>query len=129
MATHWRLRNVLAEHNLRPATVAAATEGRLSRNSVYALARGAEAVRLETLDVLLPTLRRLTGKDLGVSDLIVWEPDPVPQVDAETRAWLDAELAPPLEPYDWGDVDPEALGNGGVAYVPGEGWVVTERAE
>ena len=128
MATQWRLKNVLAEHNLRPAVVAAATEGRLSRNSVYALARGAEAVRLETLDVLLPTLRRLTGKDLEVSDLIVWEPDPVPQVDAETRAWMDAELAPLPEPYDWYGVDPEALGNGEVEYVPGEGWVVTEQA-
>lgn len=50
-------------------------------------------------------------------------------LDAETRAWMDAELAPPLEPYEWGDVDPEALGQGRVEYVPGEGWVVTEQAE
>ncbi len=42
---------------------------------------------------------------------------------------MDAELAPPLEPYDWNGVDPEALGNGGMEYIPGEGWVVTEQAE
>lgn len=110
MATHWRFGDFLFERNIRPSAVAQATEGRLSRNSVYALARGAEAVRFDTLNVLLPVLRRLTGEDVAVGDLIVWEPDPVPQMDAETRAWMDAELAPPLEPYDWGDVDPETVG-------------------
>lgn len=25
-----------------------------------------------------------------------------PEPDAESRAWLDAPLAPPLEPFDWG---------------------------
>lgn len=28
------------------------------------------------------------------------------QLDAETKAWMEADLAPPLEPYDWGDEDP-----------------------
>lgn len=31
-------------------------------------------------------------------------------VDEETQAWMDADLAPPLEPYDWGGVDPLSLG-------------------
>ena len=50
-------------------------------------------------------------------------------MDAETQEWMDAELVPPLEPYDWGDGNPETLGRGRVEYVRGDGWVVTERAE
>lgn len=42
------------------------------------------------------------------------------EMDEETRAWLDAELTPPLEPYDWGGEDPLAYGQR-VEYVPGEG--------
>jgi hypothetical protein len=31
-------------------------------------------------------------------------------LDDETRAWLDADLTPPLDPYDWGGIDPETVG-------------------
>ena len=124
MTTQWRFKNFLADHDLKPAAVVQAAEGRLSRNSIYTLARGAEAVRFETLDVLVPVLRQLTGKDVEISDLLVWEPDPVPQMDAETRAWMEADLAPPLEPYEWGPEGPPK-GNP-VRYVAGQGWMVYE---
>ena len=46
-------------------------------------------------------------------------------VDDETRAWMDAELTPPLEPYEWGEgIDPETLGEGRLEYVRGRGWIV-----
>lgn len=42
--------------------------------------------------------------------------------DEESKAWLDADLAPPLPPFDWG---PEAPPEGKpVNYVPGIGLVV-----
>lgn len=30
--------------------------------------------------------------------------DPLPELDEEARAWLDADLTPPLEPEDWSGV-------------------------
>lgn len=33
-----------------------------------------------------------------------------PELDQEIHEWLEADLAPPLEPYDWGDEDPLAYG-------------------
>lgn len=50
------------------------------------------------------------------------------EMDEETRAWLDAELTPPLEPYDWGGEDPLAYGQR-VEYVPGEGLYVIDDEE
>jgi hypothetical protein len=47
-------------------------------------------------------------------------------LEAESREWLDADLAPPLEPYEWGDLNPLALGNP-VRFQPGEGLVIEER--
>ena len=47
-------------------------------------------------------------------------------MDDETQAWLDAEFAPPLEPYEWGEgVNPEKLGQGRLEYVRGRGWIVS----
>ena len=47
-------------------------------------------------------------------------PQPAP-MDDESRAWLTAELAPPLEPYDWGDADPHTLGE--PLHFTEQGWV------
>lgn len=126
MATQWRLKQFLSEHDLKPAAVVLATEGRLSRNSVYALARGAEAIRFETLNVLLPALREITGEDVAVSDLISYEPDPAPDgdVDAESALWLGSALTPALEPWEWG---PEGEPEGApVEFVEGEGLYIYE---
>lgn len=129
MATQWRLKQFLNAHDLKPAAVAQATEGRLSRNSVYALARGAEAVRFETLDVLLPALREITGEDVAVSDLIHYEPDPVPSesVDADSALWLGSALTPALEPWVWGPGgEPEGAP---VEFVEGEGLYIYDMDE
>lgn len=83
MATQWRLKQFLNDHGIKPAVVARMTQGRLSRNSVYALVRSAEAVRFDTLDVLLPALQEITGEEVAVSDLISYEPDPAPTEDEE----------------------------------------------
>lgn len=45
------------------------------------------------------------------------------ELNVESSAWLDA--VEPLEPYDWGGVDPMSLGEP-VTYVEGVGAVVSE---
>ncbi len=132
MATTWRLKSFLETRNIRPSRLAAETSGQLSRTSVYGLVgkQPPKSVYLATIDVLLPALTKLTGEEVSVADLIVYDPEPSPkpveEMDAETRAWLEADLAPPLEPYDWGDVDPMTLPGGRLEYTPGEGFVITE---
>lgn len=32
-----------------------------------------------------------------------------PELDEESRTWLDAPLTPPLDEYDWGGVNPESI--------------------
>jgi hypothetical protein len=50
------------------------------------------------------------------------EPAPEP-LDAESEAWLSADLAAPFEGYEWGDTDPGSLGKA-IDYKPGVGIVV-----
>lgn len=50
-------------------------------------------------------------------------PSAVAKLDAETQAWMDADLVEELPPYDWGDVDPMTVGEA-IRYEPGIGWVV-----
>jgi hypothetical protein len=55
----------------------------------------------------------------------VWE-EPDDAMDAETRAWLEADLMEPLPPYEWG---PEGIPPvQPVSYEPGVGFVVEEEA-
>jgi hypothetical protein len=44
-------------------------------------------------------------------------------LDAESEAWLSADLAAPIDRYDWGDTDPASLGKA-IDYKPGVGIVV-----
>lgn len=133
MAAKWVLKDFLKEKRIRPSMLATAVAGKVSRTSIYKLSSDnqPDSVRLDTLSALLPALSEITGEEVTASNLITHEPDPKPDegMDAESKSWLDAELAPPLEPYDWGDVNPEALGQGRVEYVAGEGWVVVEGNE
>lgn len=48
-----------------------------------------------------------------------------PAVSAETQTWLDADLSrlDEIEPYDWGDADPNTLGEP-ISYEPEKGWIV-----
>ncbi len=121
----WTLKAYLQEHELSAYRLVQAAD--LSPTTVYALARGThERVSLEVLDKVLTALERLTGKPVEIGDLLEREPDPEP-MDDETKVWMDAELAPPLKPYDWGDVDPETLGEGSVEFIAGEGFVVVKN--
>lgn len=57
--------------------MAVATKGRLSRNSLYNLAKSVPPKRIElaTLDTLIHALSTLSGVDVGVEDLIEYEKD------------------------------------------------------
>ena len=91
------------------------------------MARGEQKrVDLEVRDKVIGALEQLTGQSVTFGDLLERAADPV-ETDVETKAWMDAELAPPLEPYDRGKVDPETLGEGSLEYVAGEGFVVVEQ--
>jgi excisionase family DNA binding protein len=49
-----------------------------------------------------------------------------PEMDAETRAWLEADLEGDLPPYEWGEVDPLSVGQS-VRYVSGVGLVIDDE--
>jgi excisionase family DNA binding protein len=51
---------------------------------------------------------------------------PTDELDAETRAWVDAELTEPLPPYEWGPAGIPPVKP--VRYKPGVGFVVEEEA-
>jgi DNA-binding Xre family transcriptional regulator len=106
------------------------SNGRLSRTGIYRLtADDLKAIRFESLGVLIPALRELTGEQVEVSDLLEYVPNPEPTIDEESRLWLEAELTPPLEPYDWGDVDPLTLPGGRAEYVEGEGLYIYDSED
>lgn len=129
MATlEWRFKTYLDQHGITPYRLHKALHGQVSQRLTYDWAKERpERLHLPVLEKVMSALESITGESVEVADLIKFIPDPEPleEVDAETRAWLDAEPAPPLEPYDWGDVDPETLGQGRVEYVQGKGWIVT----
>lgn len=108
-AHHISQKQLAEAAHLRPATVNAIFHGRVER------------LDLSTVADLIGGLERL-GVRLGVGDLL--EAVPVrAEPDAETRAWTEAALAPPLDPFEWGDTDPDTLGQP-VRYVPGVGLVI-----
>ena len=81
----------------------------VSRNTLYRLANEQpERIDLEVAGRVLWGLEQLTGKHYTVTDLLEYEPGAAD----DDRAWLDADLSRlgEIEPYDWGDEDPETLG-------------------
>ncbi|WP_293914832.1 helix-turn-helix transcriptional regulator [Deinococcus sp.] len=105
------LKHYLDTHGLSAYRLAQAAQGRVSRGTVYALARGSVArVDLGTLGAVMTTLEELTGHEVSPADLLtaVTVTDP----DSEARAWLgsDASRLGEFEPYDWGEADPYTLG-------------------
>ena len=91
-------------------------ESGLAPNTVYTLARtSAKRIDLDTLGSIVEALTRLTGQPVTPNDLleVIEEPEHVfEEMDAETKAWHDADLSHlgSYEPYDWGDIDPMTLG-------------------
>lgn len=125
----WNLENWLEERRVTRYELAQNMGGNVKSRitSLYRM-RDPKRVDLAIVAEIVAALRRITGEEVTPNDLLEFVPDPEPQeMDDETKAWLDAELAPAIEPYDWGDVDPETLGEGSLEYVPGEGFVVVEQ--
>lgn len=105
----WKLKQYLEEHGLTPHALS--RESNLSTATIYPMARGqAERISLQTMDRVIDALRSLTGERVDIADLLEYglEDD----LDAETKAWLESDLSRlgEYEPYDWGDDDPETLG-------------------
>ncbi len=124
----WKLKAYLEHHKLSAYALTKATD--LSPNTVYTIARGdTNQVRLETLAGLLGGLRKLTGREVSLEDVLEHEYRPESEENALERehalwesALLEASGSPVHEPYDWGDVSPETLGEP-LRYIEGRGWV------
>lgn len=110
-AVKFTLKHYLDVNGLTAYRLAQASRGRVSRGTVYALARGsAVRVDLSTLGAVITTLEELTGREVTPADLLTVVTVPGP--DREARAWLDTDASRlgEMEPYDWGDADPYTLG-------------------
>ena len=112
----------LDEHHISADRVVQESQGRLARHTLDALAHtSARRINLDTVGELLSILSKIQGHPVQLADLLDVREE-VANLDAETRAWQDAELMTPLEPYDWGEAgEPEGLK---VDFVPGQGFVV-----
>lgn len=85
----------------------------VSRTTLYRLAsEQPERIDLEVAGRVLWGLEQITGKHYAVNDLLEYEPLDEPAAPDDDRAWLDADLSRlgEIEPYDWGDEDPESMG-------------------
>jgi transcriptional regulator with XRE-family HTH domain len=65
---------------------------------------------------------------LGLELAVKTKDDEAEPMDAETKAWLEADLAPPLEPDAHGELDPMTVGRP-VRYEAGRGLLVLESGE
>lgn len=105
MQTHWKLAQTLERYGKTPAALARASG--LSKTTVYAIVNDkSKAVELETLDKLLGGLEQMTGKKLGVDDLLE-------RRSPRSSAWSQLEGLKPvtLEQLrsfipQWNDADP-----------------------
>ena len=114
MTVRVSLDRFLKRNNLTTYKLTKEVGGKASQGSVYALSRGNKVKRvdLETLSEVMGALTRLTGQPVTPNDLleIIEPPASLQTLESESRTWLAADLAPPLEPYDWGDINPDDLG-------------------
>jgi hypothetical protein len=124
---HWNLESWLEARGVTRYELAQNMSGNVKTRltSLYRM-RDPKRIDLAVMGEIVAALRHITGEEVTPNDLLAFVPDPEQQeLDAETQAWMDADLAPEIEAYDWGDVDPEALGEP-VSFVPGKGWIVRE---
>ncbi len=87
----------------------------VSRTTLYRLAsEQPERIDLEVAGRVLWGLKQLTGKHYTVTDLLEYDAadSGVADLEAQMSAWHDADLSRlgEVEPYDWGDADPETVG-------------------
>ena len=74
MPTRWKLDSFLKAHDITVYALAQKTEGRLTRTTLYNLTnKRPKRIEIETLDVLIPVLTGLTGKEVTVHDLLEYE--------------------------------------------------------
>lgn len=78
----------LERHNISAYRLAKETAGRVARGSVFALARGEKVKRvdLETFAEVLTALERITGRAVGVADLLEVVPDLEPDTTEAPEA-------------------------------------------
>jgi len=95
----WRLADYLERHGLT--AYALGKEIGITRmNTVYRLARrGSEPVRvdLETLGLVISSLRKLTGEDVQLTDILEYDPSGTPEAQAAPPP-LPEHPSDPLEP-------------------------------
>lgn len=119
------LNKYLVRHNLTAYKLSQQAKGKAAQGAIYALARGdTKRVDLNTLAVVIDALEHITGETVSFDDILERVPEPV--VDDETKAWLEADLAPDLEPYEWGPSGKPK--DNTVRYVEGQGFLVYESA-
>ena len=87
----------------------------VSRTTLYRLTHEQpERIDLEVAGRVLWGLEQITGKHYTVTDLLEYDAAETgdDDLEAQTRAWHDADLSRlgEIEPYDWGDDDPETIG-------------------
>lgn len=110
-AVKFTLKRYLETHGLSAYRLTQAAQGRVSRGTVYALARGSVSrVDLSTLGVVMTVLEELTGQAVTPGDLLAVFT--VPEPDREACVWIDGDASHlgAFEPYDWGELDPYTLG-------------------
>jgi DNA-binding Xre family transcriptional regulator len=75
----WKLKEFLADEGITAYRLADETHGQLSQKSVYHLVSGnLKGIRFESLEAIVPALRRLSGKPVNVQDLLEYVADEAP---------------------------------------------------
>lgn len=71
MPVQWKLKQFLDQEGITAYRLADETHGKLSQNGVYRLASGElKGIRFETLDIIIPALSKLSGKQVTLQELL-----------------------------------------------------------
>jgi len=112
----WKLKEYLAEKKI-PALQVEERAG-MGRNTIYRIMRGngVKLIDRQNLGRIISALSELTGQPVALTDVLELVNDPTPEqleqqeaekrLDLETKGWMNAQLAPVLEPFDWGEAGP-----------------------
>lgn len=77
MPVHWTVKPLLERHNITAYRLM--KESGLAQGTVYRLVNGDTTnLNAETLDRVMTTLRRLTGEQIEISDLLRYEEEGTP---------------------------------------------------
>lgn len=70
---HWTVKPLLEEHGITPYRLM--KESGLAQGTIYRLVRGdTRSLNADTLDRVMGALRRLTGAEIQIADLLEYEP-------------------------------------------------------